>query len=218
MVVRRRGAVVCSLPAGTPTECVTVNNDDPIVANDDRSDTWIQLIQPVRGWTLRHSLQVCVERVFVNHDAACTAAVFSAMQAARDDGVGRGESRGQCIRTSRRLRDLFDQQATLRAALRALGLWPVELRHTGFCSPPDPDFARWHAHAFLQLADGSIADCTADQFGDMPLLAWPAERRRYDTFGVRPNAARAQRRTDLHVGCAARLDGPLGWGDACDTH
>lgn len=169
---RRGASTVACLPLGTPVQCQAA--DAAETAGD-----WILVQQPVRGWALL--CELAVPCAYITYEAACVASLYAAMQAARDDMVGSSDASGMCMRTSRRLLDLLEQSLTLQAALSALNLWPVEYRHARFCSPPDRDFARWHAHAYLLFADGTIADCTSDQFGGPPRLAWPADVRRYST-------------------------------------
>ena len=98
----------------------------------------------------------------------------------------RNVARGPLV-ASRRLIELLLEQPSLERSMRALQLWPPEFRHGGFCSPPDPGSERWHAHAFILFADGSIGDCTSDQFGGRcPRLAWTADTTRYVKVGSRP--------------------------------
>jgi len=145
----------------------------------------MQLEQPIRGWIRNSDVHACEDGSSISDQSACTAALFAAMQASRDEAVGSRSPMGKCKVASQRLLGLLNDQPSLERALKSLNLYPVEYRHGGFASPPEPDFRRWHAHAFLLFADGSIGDLTSDQFGG-PQLAWPADERRYNKAGQRP--------------------------------
>ena len=177
--------LAAQLPAGTP-----IRGRSSSAAGDSDADSanyadWMQLEQPIRGWIRNSDVHACEDGSSISDQAACTAALFAAMQASRDEAVGSRSPMGKCKVASQRLLGLLNDQPSLERALKSLNLYPVEYRHGGFASPPEPDFRRWHAHAFLLFADGSIGDLTSDQFGG-PQLAWPADERRYNKAGQRP--------------------------------
>jgi len=51
----------------------------------------------------------------------------------------------------------------------------------------------WAHHTFLVFDDGTIADITADQFGNVPQLWWPADETRYTFDTSKPDAAELAR-------------------------
>ena len=179
--------LAAQLPAGTPIRGRSSSAAGDSDAGGDSANyaDWMQLEQPIRGWIRNSDVHACEDGSSISDQAACTAALFAAMQASRDEAVGSRSPMGKCKVASQRLLGLLNDQPSLERALKSLNLYPVEYRHGGFASPPEPDFRRWHAHAFLLFADGSIGDLTSDQFGG-PQLAWPADERRYNKAGQRP--------------------------------
>ena len=106
-------------------------------------------------------------------------AMLNAMATARARIVGADKPRNWC----------FDSSNSLLAEIQARGLEAQLGRGTArvvdgaFLADPTmrgAGYVDWHAHSFVVFGDGSIADCTADQFdGEVPKLWWPAEASRY---------------------------------------
>ena len=77
----KQSRLAARLPAGTPIRGA------PPAAIDDYAD-WMELEQPVRGWIRCSDVQACDDGACISDKAACTASLFAAMQASRDDAVG----------------------------------------------------------------------------------------------------------------------------------
>merc|ERR1712032_620313 len=103
------------------------------------------------------------------------------MQACREQYVGM-DPKGMCSIASMKLMD----EIFMIGEGDSHGHGKCRLVHGSFhnvrspCSWWPEGYQDWHYHQFIYYDDGSIADVTADQFGDFPQLWFPADKRRYN--------------------------------------